>query len=227
MAQTQFVPKKATKTLVLLTVFIHTVWSTLHVASRYLQVYAKPIPFDGQGVLSTTKGFSAVLLFVIGVVSSWIESCSAVGSTVKDEAEAENNSDSTSLTGNTSLTESQREDSCTALDAGIRLHEESEISQQQQSAEVTPGGEIATSQETDASSRRRKVVCYTILVGIVAVCRSSSNIAAAKWTYPYNSSECTIEYFAIFFAWRSSNYLPWFQPCNPSCITLLGIWLQH
>lgn len=151
-------------------------------------------------MLSTTKGFSTVLFFVIGVVSSWIENCSAVGSTATDKDESGRRSDETSVTG--SLCELSVS-TCADLNTGIKTHDDPETSLQQQppisspltktlAAASTPeearGGETATSQEADASSRGRKVIFYTVLVGIVAVCRSSSNIAAAKWTYPYNST---------------------------------------
>ncbi len=42
-------------------------------AARYLQVYAQPMKFDGQGVLSSAKGFAAIFLFLVGVVSSWVD----------------------------------------------------------------------------------------------------------------------------------------------------------
>lgn len=57
--------KQSTNALLLLTIFNHASWSTLHIASRYLQVYAKPITFDGQGVLSSTKGFAALFSFFV------------------------------------------------------------------------------------------------------------------------------------------------------------------
>lgn len=44
----------------------HVLWSTLAVASRYLQVFARPQVFDGQGVLATAKATSAILLFTCG-----------------------------------------------------------------------------------------------------------------------------------------------------------------
>lgn len=44
----------------------HLIWSSLPVASRYLQVYAEPLSFDGQGVLCTAKATSALLIFACG-----------------------------------------------------------------------------------------------------------------------------------------------------------------
>lgn len=59
----------------------------MHVASRYLQVYAEPITFDGQGLLSSAKGFAAFFLFSTGIINLWIEN----GNTCeKYEADAEN-----------------------------------------------------------------------------------------------------------------------------------------
>lgn len=66
--------QQSTNALLFLTIFNHASWSTLHVASRFLQVYAKPIPFDGQGVLSSAKGSAALFLFVFGALNSWKES---------------------------------------------------------------------------------------------------------------------------------------------------------
>jgi hypothetical protein len=42
----------------------HLLWSTLAVASRYLQVYATPQTFQGMAILSVTKASSFVLLFL-------------------------------------------------------------------------------------------------------------------------------------------------------------------
>jgi hypothetical protein len=41
----------------------HVLWSSQPVASRYLQVFAEPVVFDGLGVLCTAKAASAILLF--------------------------------------------------------------------------------------------------------------------------------------------------------------------
>lgn len=43
--------------------FNHILWSSQPVASRYLQVFAQPVLFDGQAVLCTAKAASAILLF--------------------------------------------------------------------------------------------------------------------------------------------------------------------
>ena len=88
-----------------LAVFNHLSWSTLHVASRYLQVYAEPIAFDGQGLLSSTKGFSALFLFSIGVVNSrWVDRRRSIGSppVVGDDDDAARNYDDTGVGGSAS-----------------------------------------------------------------------------------------------------------------------------
>lgn len=46
-----------------LIVLNHILWSAQPIAARYLQVYATPLLFDGQGVLATAKFTSAVLVF--------------------------------------------------------------------------------------------------------------------------------------------------------------------
>ena len=70
-------PKQSTKTLLFQTILNHASWSTLHVAARWLQVYAQPIKFDGQGVLSSAKGFAALFLFLLPLASSWSDKCYA------------------------------------------------------------------------------------------------------------------------------------------------------
>ena len=50
----------------LLALVNHFIWSSLTVASRYLQVYAQPDTFDGQAVLCTSKFTSAALLATCG-----------------------------------------------------------------------------------------------------------------------------------------------------------------
>lgn len=52
----------------LLALVNHVIWSSLTVASRYLQVYARPRTFDGQAVLCTGKFTSAALLATCGCV---------------------------------------------------------------------------------------------------------------------------------------------------------------
>ena len=65
--------KSATQTtttnkVLLLTIFNHASWSTLHVAARYLQLYAEPITFDSQTLLSSCKGSAAIFLYLIGII---------------------------------------------------------------------------------------------------------------------------------------------------------------
>mmetsp|Transcript_13673 Transcript_13673/g.28761 ORF Transcript_13673/g.28761 Transcript_13673/m.28761 type:complete len:428 (+) Transcript_13673:226-1509(+) len=62
-----------TNSLLIQTVFNHACWSSMHVAARYLQVYAQPMKFDGQGVLASAKGSAAIFLFLVGLVSSWVD----------------------------------------------------------------------------------------------------------------------------------------------------------
>ena len=50
----------------LLALVNHCIWSSLTVASRYLQVYAQPQTLDGQAVLCTSKFTSAALLATCG-----------------------------------------------------------------------------------------------------------------------------------------------------------------
>ena len=68
--------QQTTNALLLLTIANHAAWSTLHVSARYLQVYAEPATFDGQGVLSSTKGFAALFLFAWGAITARIEGTS-------------------------------------------------------------------------------------------------------------------------------------------------------
>lgn len=48
----------------LLALINHILWSTLSPASRYLQVFAEPMVFDGQGILATCKATSAILVAI-------------------------------------------------------------------------------------------------------------------------------------------------------------------
>ena len=59
-----------TNALLLLTIFNHASWSTLHVAARYLLVYST-ITFDSQTLLSSAKGSAAIFLYLIGIINSW------------------------------------------------------------------------------------------------------------------------------------------------------------
>ena len=77
--------KQSPNALLLLTIFNHASWSTLHIAARYLQVYAKPITFDGLGVLSSAKGSAAVFLFLIGTINSCIDASRSDGEDEADE----------------------------------------------------------------------------------------------------------------------------------------------
>jgi len=211
MGQAQPEPKQTTNTLLLLTIFNHASWSTLHIASRYLQVYAKPITFDGQGVLSSAKGFAALFLFFIGIINSWIESSCRVGSTVRNGGV--NHNTGSSLTSlpyvNATLSasasylcdsnhnasncaESNDEDDtseqCDSYGASLQQQQQQSLMPipSQSSQQASTPKQTYDNQNEETASLRRKTIVYTLLFAFVSTSRASTNIASSKYTYPYN-----------------------------------------
>jgi len=64
MAPTATIATRRKSRQFLLALFNHVVWSTQSPASRYLQVFAEPMVFDGQGVLATCKATSALIVAI-------------------------------------------------------------------------------------------------------------------------------------------------------------------
>ena len=76
----------------------HLIWSTQTVAARYLQVYATPKVFDGQGVLATSKATSAILIYI----SSHWNICSESSSSETESEEKDQLATSSSSTASSS-----------------------------------------------------------------------------------------------------------------------------
>ena len=179
----------SSNTLLLQTILNHALWSTLHVAARYLQVYATPLVFESQTILSSTKGFAFVVLLLIGVVRSRIDvrscSCGDMNTTNNTHCAVVNKSQREEEEGATS----------NSKDGRIKGDVNGII------IATTPSSSSQTEQSTDRSGedtdlggvvlaqQRRKVVMYTVLFASVSSCRASLNVASAKFTYPYNISE--------------------------------------
>ena len=191
-----------------LAVFNHLSWSTLHVAARYLQVYAEPIAFNGQGLLSSTKGFAAAFLFSVGVVNSWVDRC-RIGLPDGDNA-ARNygtgggsastpvpssiavSSETVSYVGDTNRNASVESES---VEDATSTHGDDPVRPQQQqdesiSFESQTDGYCAM--DGDEPSQRKKVMFYTILFAFVSTTRASSNIASSRYTYPHNIGEFSL-----------------------------------
>lgn len=188
---------QATRTnkLLLLTIFNHASWSTLHVAARYLQVYAEPT-FDSQTLLSSCKGSAAIFLYLIGIINSWCSDDDTIPSNLS--------SMNTSLSTSTAcLVDDKDEDDPLLSDGSIRDTDESIISNNdnklqstyQQSSSLLPvkseqnHDRNQTSEPLDIDSELwRQKIKYTLLFAFVSTTRASSNIASSKY-YPYNISE--------------------------------------
>ena len=195
-----------TNKLLLLTIFNHASWSTLHVAARYLQVYAKPT-FDSQTLLSSCKGSAAIFLYLIGIINSW---CS---DDINSNLVSDDNTVGGSSTagGTTCLVDNydENDDDPNSSDDGSRDNtDESIISNndnlqstyQQQQSSLLPASSSSPQQNHDRnhsseaeqmndSELRRQKIKYTLLFAIVSTTRASSNIASSKYTYPYNISK--------------------------------------
>ena len=203
-----------------LAVFNHLSWSTLHVASHYLQVYAEPIAFDGQGLLSSTKGFSAVFLFSIGVVNSrWVDRRRSIGSPpVVGDNDAARNYDDTGVGGSASpppvpsssmiAASSETAASCVGdfEEDATSTHGDDPVIRPRQQQHQDESVSFVTSQtlspkanenccammDGDEPSRRKEVMFYTILFAFVSTTRACSNIASSGYTYPHNIGELSL-----------------------------------
>jgi hypothetical protein len=78
----------------------HFLWSTLAVASRYLQVYASPQTFNGMAILATCKATSALVLFLYNNTAS----CSVNNNTTSSSSSV----DAATGAGDESCTQTQK-----------------------------------------------------------------------------------------------------------------------
>lgn len=182
---------RKTNALLLLMVFNQASWSTLHVASRYLQVYAQPVKFDGLGLLASAKGSAAVFLFIGGTVQDlWLHrrSHGVVCSGDDDDARsselpplhpAANNDSSEAGTSTLECNSSDAAPGDTAARAPNR-------SQQPQTTAHAP---TPVNDGMDEMVLQRTKLAYMLLFALVSTTRASTNIASSKYTYPYNISE--------------------------------------
>ena len=193
--------KQATRTnkLLLLTIFNHASWSTLHVAARYLQVYAKPITFDSQTLLSSCKGSAAIFLYLIGIINSGcaddINSDLSSADTVRgtaggtaclvdgdddedddpDSSDGSNDTDESVILKNDNMQSTyQQQSSLLSVTSSQQNHDRNLNSEAEQMID---------------SELQRQKIKYTLLFAFVSTTRASSNIASSKYTYPYNISE--------------------------------------
>jgi len=139
-----------THTHLLQTVINHICWSTLHVAARYLQVYAQPMVFNGQSVLASTKGFAAIVVFTTGSLKLC---CTSVSDDNDKDAIA------SPMTQHT-----------TATEVLINANENRDTNK-----------DVMT-----RANQWKQQIIYATLFATVATTRALSNIASAKYTYPYN-----------------------------------------
>ena len=192
-----------TNTLLLQTIFNHASWSTLHVAARYLQVYAHPLVFDGQGVLSSAKGFAALFLFLLGIISSWVDRtcCCRSGDSSLPAAFAGGSESVTACDANkkdenkNNGVQTRSAGDYGSLSADKQLQQEIPSSKELNTSVSNPTENEVDAQNdelqsTEKSMQFRRKVFYTLLFAFVSTCRASLNIASAKYTYPYNISEC-------------------------------------
>ena len=160
-----------TRSHLLLTVINHTCWSTLHVAARYLQVYAQPIVFNGQSVLASTKGFAAVVVFTMGSFKSCC--CSEQSQQQYCKTREDNDKDETK-----SLSPVMMKPQTSAKEVSIIANENNNADN-----DIT----IATTSILPrAVAQWKQRILYATIFATVATTRALSNIASAKYTYPYN-----------------------------------------
>jgi drug/metabolite transporter (DMT)-like permease len=133
------------------------------VAARYLQVYATPIVFNGQSVLASTKGFAAVVVFTMGSFKSLC--CSEQQQQQYCKTIEENNKDETK-----SLSPVMIKPQTSAKEVSINENE-------------NVNNDITTITTTSILPQR---ILYATIFATVATTRALSNIASAKYTYPYN-----------------------------------------
>ena len=177
-----------TNALLLLTIINHASWSTLHVAARYLQVYAQPITFDSPTLLSSTKGFAALFLFIFGIASSWVDenyySAGNKYSRLQSVNDTLNASASCLVDGN---------DKSKSNNKNERAEYDTLIPKEQIAAMSNHSTTHAIQDEDteieDGILLQRKRLLYALLFAVVSTTRASSNIASAKFTHPYNISE--------------------------------------
>jgi len=189
---------QATRTnkLLLLTLFNHASWSTLHVAARYLQVYAEPAKFDSQTLLSSAKGSAAIFLYLIGIINSWCVKNDTINSSLSstntslgvgatylvdgghdgdpDSSDGSNDTDESIISNNDNLQSTYQQSSLLSVTSSQQNHDRNHSSEAKHMIE---------------SELRRQKIKYTLLFAIVSTTRASSNIASSKYTYPYNISE--------------------------------------
>jgi len=151
----------------LLALINHIIWSTLTVASRYLQVYAVPTVFDGQGVLATAKATSLILIFT----------CSHIVCPEKEEQ-------------NSSRTHENDDDE--GKDSDAVMQEDANVDDVDARAERRPTvpvrqkGMLEPMQaHTTPPPPKRTKIFFALLFGIVATCRAALNIASAQFTLSY------------------------------------------
>ena len=137
-------------------------------------MYAKPITFESQTLLSSTKGFAAIFLFIIGIINSWI-----IGNCVDDTSNVgctDNNNDDDNVpqSNNLHLAPPKQSTTVTSL-----LYKQCDANQ-----ENNDGCE-----DVERRVLQRKRIIYTLLFAFVSTSRASSNIASANYTYSYNISK--------------------------------------
>ena len=137
-------------------------------------MYAKPITFESQTLLSSTKGFAAIFLFIIGIINSWI-----IGNCVDDTS------------SNVGCTDNNN-------DGNVPQSKNLNSAPPKQSTSVTSlfDKQCDANQENNGDCEnverrvlQRKRIIYTLLFAFVSTSRASSNIASANYTYSYNISK--------------------------------------
>ena len=137
-------------------------------------MYAKPITFESQTLLSSTKGFAAIFLFIIGIINSWI-----IGNCVDDTSSnvgcTDNNNDgNVPQSKNLNSAPPKQSTSVTSL------------FDKQCDANQENNGDC---EDVERRVLQRKRIIYTLLFAFVSTSRASSNIASANYTYSYNISK--------------------------------------
>lgn len=188
---------------ILLASINHILWSFQSVTCRYLQVYARPLIFDGQGILTTTKAASAIILFVFGPWFCPQEGPGGGEGRRGEKNEKKDNGEHESVCYNSIVDEEDktREDSSnndTNAETRILNNEErfplrddgndvADVCNRSRFGNVTTTTTITKqSKNREPSPLFRTKILYAAFFGVVATCRASLNIASSKFTLSYN-----------------------------------------